>query len=166
MTDNNKNTDSRQELRELSPDLYKVSRDNPFEVPPGYFEQLSQDVNTRIIEKANPKGILGIRSAFPRLIFVTATLLLLVVAGYFIINDSAEQVFNGYAEEMLYEEYFGWYADYQFIDMMDLLDDHQPDHFSNDQPLAQMSDDDMMMDYLMYYENYFLEDFLELPAID
>lgn len=144
----------KKELREIAPQLEKLSKENPFSVPENYFDAFPSEVQEKILKsrrkQTNP-GFYGV----PRLAFIGVTALLLLVAGYFFLLKESSQDLNGFANEAYFDPQLEWYAEYQSDVYYDILFD---EYEVQEEPITQSSvEDQIEMDYLIDYSLYFMD---------
>ena len=109
----NREEDIRKELEEISPFLSRLKKENPFEVPADYFENLPDQILEQVRPTAQPSTPVARESWLDQLLNSLATLLqprpalalvslaLLVVAGIFLLrtNDPGQLAERTLAEE-------------------------------------------------------------------
>ncbi len=69
------------ELRELAPELSKLERKNPFEVPPDYFDDLSLKIQNRISYKKEEKHLWYSVLFNPKFSIAASIIIILMVSG-------------------------------------------------------------------------------------
>ena len=149
----------RQEEFEFSQELEILRTQNPFRVPENYFEHLPADIQKR--------KSLGNLSLSPGMVLfsykvrryavglaICASVLLL-----FFLDDSARQNHLSADTELFYNDYLDWYADYQQVDVYELI--LAANNWPND---IQDDSEVQLYDYLFSYSYYnysFFEDISE-----
>lgn len=151
------------ELQDAAPELGNLERENPFSVPPGYFENLPSQIQERIVLSRKKKLSPGFYS-LPRLAFAGVTAVMLLLAGYLLLLRNPSDTMNGFADEVYMTPQMEWYAEYQSEVYYDIiLDDYEALESVGDESFEE---DPIMMDYLIDYNNYFMEIPYEDTTID
>lgn len=161
-----RDTDAKKELKDISPYLSQIEISNPFRPPEGYFDAFAQNVQSRIEKNKKPEKSLTEWFTLPRLALVTASLTLLIAAGYFFMAEKTDPAVNGFADEIFFDQYFEWYTDYRNHELLDIISDEQSDSHIGQWLSISMIDDEALMDYLLYYEHYFSQELSILFPID
>lgn len=144
----------KKELREIAPQLEKLSKENPFSVPENYFDAFPSKVQEKILKsrkKQNKPRFYGI----PQLAFIGITAVMLLVAGYFFLLKDTSRDLNGFADEVFFDPQLEWYAEYQSDVYYDILFD---DLNEQEETITHSSAEDQIeMDYLIDYSLYFMD---------
>jgi len=88
--DDNRN-EIKAELEAIAPTLSKIKRDNPFEVPEGYFENLPRLVSDRIKEHSTSHTV-PIRTLVVRWTAIAASIALIAAVAFVLNNNTAPTV--------------------------------------------------------------------------
>ncbi len=148
------NENIKKELREIAPQLEKLSKENPFSVPENYFDAFPSEVQEKILKtrrKQTDRGFYGM----PRLVFAGVTALMLLLAGYFFLLKDTSQDLNGFADEAFFDPQLEWYAEYQSDVYYDILfDDHEE---LEESMILSSPEDQIEIDYLIDYSLYFMD---------
>ena len=102
----NPNNILKDELRELAPELSKLERKNPFEVPPDYFDDLSLKIQNKISYKKEEKISWYSIILKPKYSIAVSISIILIVSGIFTYNYYEKQSANNkniYWDEIISE---------------------------------------------------------------
>jgi len=102
----NPNSILKDELRKIAPELSKLERKNPFEVPPDYFDDLSSKIQNRISYKKEEKISWYRIFLKPKYSIAVSISIILIVSGIFTYNYFEKQSANNkniYWDEIMSE---------------------------------------------------------------
>ena len=147
------------ELKEVAPELEKLKSraHSSFSVPDDYFSHLPDTIQGRIAaSKKKEKPGLNLIALFPRLGYIAATAIIIIIAGYFLLLNQDSNGVNGFADEMIFLEYMEWYADYQGGDPVFYFENPGEEMVEENEEV-----DEELINYIADYAYYFLENPLE-----
>lgn len=139
-----------QELRNIAPGLKNQSRENPFTVPDGYFEELPQHIATKIASTNNKLSVFPAFQKILRPVAVAASVLVFAISAFLLLQKSENGNLLSESELMVYENSLAWYSEYQTGVYYDILLDEAEEY-------EEELDSNAVIEYFMDHHGYNLE---------
>lgn len=144
----------KKELEEIAPGLVKLRKSNSYSLPADYFETLPQEISQKIGSGKRTKNSIFNYSPVLQTVITGIAAVLIIFAGYQLFLTNSNEVINGFADDLVYEEHLAWYSEYQTGVYYDIL---LSDAENAAEGLDDQIYDDQVIEYLSDYEYYYME---------
>ncbi len=161
--DKNITPDSNKEFNNKYPELSSISKENPFEVPDGFFETLPQKITDRVHNTEKAPLLAKLFPVSVRVSLATITTIAVIFIGFLWISKMDNDYKPYYHNDEYIEDYLLSYYDYypaEFYTMVAESDISFEDEILSDYP----DNDDELFDYILNNAEFYMmnpEDFLD-----
>ncbi len=158
----------KKEIKENAPELSKFSKQNPFEVPENYFQELNKNIKDNITSEKSSK-IIPLRTR--KILAYAASIAIIITLGFysFIMLQKDDTNIFADANDELIEFYFTYLIENDEISYFDIVDLEENDYFESSEYLFKNEyidkiSDDAFMEYLIDYMDTYYYSFEEISA--